>query len=311
MTTNKTTYLLLVALFLCNLGFGQPSEKRISKGSYIEMWQEEAVQQMIKYKIPASITLAQGILESGSGNSELAKYGNNHFGIKCHNWEGEGIYIDDDKKNECFRKYSDASASFEDHSKFLAHRGRYSSLFDLEITDYKNWAKGLRKAGYATNPKYADLLIRLIEENDLDQYDTQLLVVENKPARTTDIALPNAIISKPKANVHQVFVHNNNIKYIKIKEGDTFYKISKEFDLSLWQLYKYNNLSDNSFIKIDDMLFLQPKKAKNSKRSHTVKKGETLHKISQLYGVKLKSLYKKNKLGPESILQIGQKIKLK
>jgi len=196
MTTNKTT-LLLLALVYCSIGWSQPSEKRISKEGYIEMWKDEAVQQMIQYKIPASITLAQGILESGNGNSELAKYGKNHFGIKCHDWDGGKIYRDDDKKDECFRKYSNASASFEDHSKFLAHRGRYSSLFELKTSDYKGWARGLKKAGYATNPKYADLLIKLIEENELYQYDKLLFIAENKSPQETEITIPS-ILSNQK-----------------------------------------------------------------------------------------------------------------
>lgn len=311
MTTNKQIILLL-AVFLCgNLAFAQPSERRISKEQYIEMWKDEAIQQMVTYKIPASITLAQGILESGSGNSELAKYGKNHFGIKCHNWEGEGIYKDDDKKNECFRKYSDASSSFEDHSLFLTNRSRYASLFELKTTDYKSWAKGLKNAGYATNPKYADLLINLIEENSLHEFDRMIFLAENKKPNSPILSPPNVAISKPKANVHRIENHNNDIKFIHVQNGDTFYKIAKEFEMSLWQLYKYNDLNEQSFIKVGDVLFLQPKKAKGSKKTHIVKEHETLASISQLNGIKLKSLCNKNDLSTDAALVVGQKLTLR
>ena len=168
-----------LVLFLLLFSF-QLSAQNMTRNEYIDKYKNEAVYQMKKYKIPASITLAQGILESGDGNSELAKKSNNHFGIKCHSdWEGERVYHDDDKKNECFRKYNKVRDSYDDHSEFLL-RPRYASLFEYALTDYKSWAKGLKKAGYATNPYYAKHLIKIIEENELHKLDDELEVESDK-----------------------------------------------------------------------------------------------------------------------------------
>ena len=301
MTINKRILLILV-ITSCNLAVA--AENRISRSQYIETWKTEAINQMVTYGIPASITLAQGILESGDGNSRLAKQGNNHFGIKCHNWTGKTIHKDDDKKNECFRKYESARQSFQDHSEFLTERGRYSFLFDLEPNDYKGWAKGLKTAGYATNPKYSNLLIALIEKNNLQQYDNMVL-----PSKNPGFLFAN--LNKPKTNKHSIYIHNNNIKYIKVKSKDTFYKISKEFGMHLGKIYKYNDLSDKNFIKEGDIIFLQPKRKKAKVESHTVKQSETLQGISQLYGVKLKSICKKNNLESETVLEPGQILELK
>ena len=168
-----------LVLFLLLFSF-QLSAQNMTRNEYIDKYKDEAIYQMKKYKIPASITLAQGILESGDGNSELAKKSNNHFGIKCHSdWEGDRVYHDDDKKNECFRKYNKVRDSFDDHSEFLL-RPRYASLFEYALTDYKSWAKGLKKAGYATNPNYAKHLIKIIEENELHKLDDEVEVQSDK-----------------------------------------------------------------------------------------------------------------------------------
>ena len=167
----RITEIFIFILISIN-SFSQIEKK--SRADYIIAYSDDAIYQMSKYKIPASITLAQGILESGNGNSYLSINGKNHFGIKCHNdWNGKKIFLDDDKKNECFRSYKTVNESYEDHSLFLTKYSRYKFLFDLKITDYKGWAKGLKKAGYATNPKYPDLLIKIIEENKLSSYDKQ------------------------------------------------------------------------------------------------------------------------------------------
>ena len=201
--------------------------QNMTRKQYIEQYSKDAITQMHKHKIPASITMAQGILESSNGNSRLAVKGNNHFGIKCHNWDGKKIYEDDDKKNECFRKYDNVLASFEDHSLFLKKYNRYAFLFDLKITDYKSWAKGLKTAGYATNKKYADLLIKLIEENQLYELDK--------------VEEAQSIVAGSSRNV---YLHPNRIKYIISKERETLLEIAKEFDMRLWQLYKYNDIEN-------------------------------------------------------------------
>ena len=249
---------------------------------------------MHKYDIPASITMAQGILESSNGNSKLAVKGNNHFGIKCHNWEGKKIFVDDDKKNECFRRYDNALASFEDHSLILKKYNRYAFLFDYKITDYKSWAKGLKTAGYATNKKYAELLIKLIEENQLYELDkvkeTQSMVTESS---------------------RSVYLHPNRIKYIISKDGETLLEIAKEFDMRLWQLYKYNDIEKDYELTKGEKIFIQPKKNKGKVEIHITKEGESMRTVSQLYGVKLKKLQKRNKHLSSYKIKSGYEIKLR
>jgi len=201
---------------------------------YINQYKEIAKNNMRTHGIPASITLAQGILESGSGQGRLAKQANNHFGIKCHsNWTGETIKHDDDKSQECFRKYDDAADSFRDHSVFLTSRSRYASLFKLPKDDYKSWAKGLRKAGYATDPKYPDKLITLIEKYNLQEYDNEVL------AKTKNTQGYNTSVSDSEPN------EKNQTHHIVV-QGDTLYSISKKYDTSIAELKKLNNLSDNT-----------------------------------------------------------------
>jgi uncharacterized FlgJ-related protein len=299
---------LIIILFLGSFycAFAQPAEKRITREEYIETYKDDAIREMQRSKIPASITLAQGILESGNGNSPLAVYGKNHFGIKCHSgWKGKSMRLDDDKKNECFRKYKDVYDSYRDHSEFLTTRGRYSFLFDLKITDYKGWAKGLKKAGYATNPKYANLLIKLIEDYQLYQYDSYGKVPPRKLSKDrTSKTLASKVIART------IKLHNN-IKYIKAKEGDTFYRITQDYQMNLWQIFKYNDLNKTDVLKVGDVIYLQPKRNKAAEEFHIVKQGETMRDISQMYGVKLKQLYKKNNLIVGTQPNIGDKISLK
>ncbi len=318
MSIQQSKSIFALALFFFGLTgnlLAQPSEKLVSRDQYIEMWKDEAIKQMVEHNIPASITLAQGILESANGNSELAKYANNHFGIKCHNWTGEKMYKDDDHKDDCFRKYQTAHESFNDHSAFLSGRDRYAFLFDYEITDYKAWAKGLKKAGYATNPKYPTLLIDLIEKHNLAQYD-QLhdVATSKKPeinaAENTSKPV-TVVVTSLMVNTHTVNVSANKVKFVIVKEGDTFYKIAKEFEIGLWQLYKYNDLANDDILKIGDVIYLQPKKGKSKTETHVVKKGDTMRNISQQYGVKLKKLYKFNELQFGTNLVPGETIKLK
>lgn len=271
------------------------STKRYSKQDYIQLWKDVAMQNQREFKIPASITLAQGILESGFGNSSLAQEANNHFGIKCHNWSGDKYFMDDDRKDECFRKYEDAAQSYSDHSVFLTSRSRYASLFDLEITDYRAWAKGLKNAGYATNPKYPSLLIKIIEENGLTKYDHEtngMLAVSNKP-----VVLNQPVSQVALMKTHQTAVHKNKIRYVVAKKGDTFYKIAKEKGMNLWQLYKYNDYSEKKdCLEQGDIVYLQPKrdKSKNKEKMYLISKPLSLRDVSQIEGIKLKKLQKYN-----------------
>ena len=280
----------IIYLLICLSVIGQ----NMTREQYIEHYREDAIIQMHKHKIPASITMAQGILESSNGNSRLAVKGNNHFGIKCHNWDGKKIYEDDDKKNECFRKYENALASFEDHSLFLKKYNRYAFLFDFKITDYKAWAKGLKTAGYATNKKYADLLIKLIEENQLYELDK--------------VKETHSILTESSRNV---YLHPNRIKYVISKEGETLLEIAKEFDMRLWQLYKYNDIENEYELTKGEKIFIQPKKNKGKVEAHITKDGESIRSISQLYGIKLKKLKKRNKHLSGYEIKSGFEIKLR
>lgn len=304
----KKNFALGALVFFCLVQsvFAQPAERRYSRKEYIERWKDEAIAQMNQTGIPASITLAQGILESADGNSPLARYANNHFGIKCHaDWKGESFIQDDDRSNECFRKYDNAEESFRDHSIFLSTRSNYTKLFDLASTDYKGWAHGLKSAGYATNPQYAYLLIQIIEENDLNEYDREQTFArkEAKPEIKPVIAVG--------FKKHEVKVHDNNIRFVIAKDGDTPYKIAKEFEMGLWQIYKYNDLNTNEKIKDGDIIYLQPKRNKARFEFHTVEKGDSMKKISQKYGVKLSKLYKRNHLKRGTEPQLGTVIYLR
>lgn len=285
------------------------SDKRISKEEYADMWKQIAIQQMIDYKIPASITLAQGILESSSGNSDLAKKGNNHFGIKCHDWTGDKMYMDDDAKDECFRVYNSSEDSYIDHSKFLTTKSRYSKLFALDIVDYKSWAKGLKDAGYATNPKYPELLIEIIESLKLNELD----VIGNSNSLSSPMVLA---VKQSNENVHAVQMHTNKVKYVVAKKGDTFYKISKEFNLGLWQLYKYNDFGlRKDVLEEGDIVYLQPKRRRSKDRDKdeiVVSGTTTLRQISQEQALKLESLIKlNNTLSPDEKISKGQKVNVR
>ncbi|MBO5823437.1 MAG: glucosaminidase domain-containing protein, partial [Prevotella sp.] len=234
---------------------------------YIAKYKDLAIEQMHRHKIPASITLAQGLLESGAGNSELARKANNHFGIKCHNWNGKRMYHDDDRKDDCFRSYNSVYESYEDHSRFLVSGQRYSKLFKLKITDYKGWAKGLKAAGYATNPKYASKLIEIIELYELYEYDR-----EKKTEKFVPVIKINNNVSID--NSHKIYQFNNNL-YIKARQGDTFKSIGKEVGISYYRLADFNERDKNDVLAAGDIIYLKkkakkaPKQFKNKK--HVVK----------------------------------------
>ena len=253
--------------------------------NYIKQYRDIAVQEMKRYHIPASITLAQGLLESGAGQSTLARKSNNHFGIKCGgDWTGRTVSHDDDARGECFRAYKHPKESYEDHSKFLAGRPRYAGLFKLSITDYKGWARGLKKAGYATNPRYADQLIGIIELYDLHRYDTK----------------DGLKWMKQNPNPHQPYVANG-LLYIVVRAGDSWKSISKEFDISQSKLRKYNDLYKGYALQEGDILYLEKKKRKAPKDHivHVLRSGESMYTVAQKYGIRLKNLYKLNKKQPD------------
>ena len=308
---------ILISFFIGLQLFAQPSERRISRAEYIEMYKDDAIREMHRSGVPASITLAQGILESGDGNSALARKANNHFGIKCHgDWKGKTYYQDDDEKDECFRKYKSVLESFRDHSEFLK-KPRYAFLFELKPTDYKGWAKGLKKAGYATNPRYPQLLIKIIEENNLHQYDLVKLPKKekNKDKKLWKEREETATTVKSgmagRRGSHSVKTHENNILYIEVKPEDNFEKIANEFNMGLWQLYKYNDWDKDKELFEEGILYLQPKRNKAQEDYHYVATGETMWDISQKYGIKLKKLYRKNRMREGEQPKVGEKLYLR
>ncbi len=314
----------LLVILCCSLSLqaitgGNP--KKFTREEYIDSWKRVAVENMNSHRIPASIILAQGILESGCGNSELALSANNHFGIKCHDWVGDKYYYDDDAKQECFRKYESAAQSYTDHAEFLTKRSRYAFLFQLDPKDYKGWAYGLKKAGYATNPNYPELLIKIIEESRLHAFDEGIIEEAPKPA----ILQPAVAAKAPKKHDgkknkndevtiyldREVMVSDNKIKYIESRPGDTPQKLAKELDMGLWQILKYNDIDKTAKLEAGDVVYLQPKRKKAKLERHTMKKGETLWDVSQMYGVKLSKLYKRNELAENSKVKEGFVVKLR
>lgn len=321
--------LILLSGLLFTFSIARADQKKFTTEDYIERWKITAIEQMNEYQIPASITLAQGILESGNGNSRLAKNANNHFGIKCHkNWDGGRFYQDDDAKNECFRAYENAASSYEDHSLFLTSRSRYDGLFKLSMTDYKGWAKGLKSAGYATNPKYAHLLIDIIEKFDLAKYDKMPhLPSESKEDLTINVEEPVTAMDEPKEiedealvqlevklGKHKVKINKNKTRYITVHKGDTFYRLSQEFDLGLWQLYKYNELGKRDVLKEGEKVYLDPKRgrAKRGNNIHICKRPMSLRDVAQEEGLKLKKLLKYNfSTDADATLPTGTKVILR
>ncbi len=326
-------FLILIFTLTSFFSFSQ----KITTEQYIAKYKDIAIREMLASGIPASITLAQGILESQNGNSRLAVKANNHFGIKCHSsWTGKKIYKDDDKKHECFRHYKTAEQSFIDHTNFIKNGRRYQFLFEYKTTNYKAWAKGLKKAGYATNPKYPQLLISLIERYNLSQYDKIVkktnkdnnLIADNKK---TDKKKKHHKHKKNKKDKKRKGQHlgdvdnftfnpfgreiktTNRVDYIIAKQGDTFFKLAKEFDMMTWEIHKYNDLPKTATLKAGQRIYLKPKrnKAERGNETYIVKQGDTMYSISQKFAVKLKKLYRKNNMKLDEKISTGQKIWLR
>mgnify|MGYP004444852831 FL=1 len=321
-------------LFLLFLPFFAKAQL-ITTEDYIAMYKDIAILKMKEYKIPASITLAQGILESASGNSMLAIEANNHFGIKCHkDWTGETYLMDDDAKDDCFRKYESAEESYKDHSLFLTTRSRYALLFDLDITDYKGWAKGLKAAGYATNPQYPQLLIKKIEDYNLAHYDSIALgfireeielepplqaTPHVEPVTQTAALLAFSPDDKEAYELAAVtasgrFIYRNNgVKFVYAKDGETPESLAKEFAIYAYQLYDYNLFPRRSEVvfRSGDVVYLEPL-GKRCRRPSTyqVQEGETLRDVALRFAVKLEKLQKYNKLKDKDV-KPGDLVRLK
>lgn len=277
--------------------------------TYINQYHDLAIEQMLKYKIPASVTLAQGLLESGAGFSELATNGNNHFGIKCHGWTGRKTYHDDDEAQECFRAYDNVFESYEDHSLLLSTQPRYQKLFSLDMSDYKGWARELKRSGYATSPTYAQKLIGIIELYKLHEYD--------KATKFDRFMEKRSYKDAPESNgglKHPIHAYNKNY-YVEAREGDTFKSIAKELGLSYRKIAKYNERRKTDRLTKGEIVYLKKKQTKADKvyknRPHVVKEGESMYSIAQYYGIRLKSLYKKNHLSADYTIKVGDKLKVR
>ncbi|WP_297243100.1 glucosaminidase domain-containing protein [uncultured Prevotella sp.] len=305
----KKYIILLVMSFVACTGVLAQMKWNQRYQTYINQYRDLAIEQMLKFKIPASITLAQGLLESGAGYSELATKGNNHFGIKCHGWTGRKTYHDDDEAQECFRAYNNVYESYEDHSLLLSRQPRYRSLFSLDGDDYKGWAHGLKKCGYATSPTYAQKLIGIIELYKLQQYD--------KAKKYDRFMESRAYKDSPSAKggiQHPIHRYNKNY-YIVVKQGDTFRSLGKELGLSYRKIAKYNERNKRDKLVVGETIYLKKKQKKADKtyknRPHMVKPGESMYSIAQYYGMRVKSLYKKNGLSPDYVPKVGDKLRVR
>lgn len=312
--------------FVSNFLFAQ-SSGIISK--YIETYKDIAIAEEIRTGVPASITLAQGIHETGAGTSHLVSKSNNHFGIKCKTeWTGEKVYHDDDERGECFRKYMDPVQSYKDHSDFLKTRAHYASLFKLDPLDYKGWAYGLKKAGYATNPKYPQILIKLIEDYDLQQYTlialnskgekNEIIYASNTEKKEDEVA-DMSVIKEPEVELNVVKSVNypsgvfkiNETKVIYITKGIAFLKIAEENDLSLQRLFEFNDMKPVDIAERNQLIYLQRKRTVGAEEFHIVQKGETLYDIAQAQGIRLENLLAYNLLSKDMQPAVGEKLNLK
>lgn len=279
------------------------AQKTMTPIEYIASFKDDAIKEMYLHKVPACITLAQGMLESGNGNSLLCRSANNHFGIKCHReWGGETFIMDDDSSGECFRKYDNVLDSYSDHSLFLSSRSRYAALFELPTYDYKGWCYGLKAAGYATDPKYPQRLIELIERYKLQD----LNVIENTPKQTLQVQET----LKSDMTIREVY-RFNHIRFVIAKENDSFYKIAHDFNLELDEVLEYNDLLKTDKLSYGQKIYIEKKRRKALEPYHVVQKNETLKSVSQLHGIRLNMLCKKNRLKPNDKLKIGDVLYLR
>ncbi|MDD3405835.1 MAG: glucosaminidase domain-containing protein [Paludibacteraceae bacterium] len=311
----KKIFIITTVLFSTTYIFSQ--QRNADYEAYIEQYSKLAVIEQDRHKIPASVTLAQGLLESSAGKSRLATAGNNHFGIKCSNgWTGDIIYHDDERHDECFRKYDKALDSYEDHSLFLKKQ-RYAFLFDYDITDYKAWANGLRIAGYATDPKYPAKLVKLIEDYELYRFDT---VKPTEESRKEDMKNLETVEEKKPAVINSdrlfgyVETNNNGIHCIRVMDDEnSIANLSQELGISEKNLLYYNDMAEAVTLHRGDFIYLWLKRTKAEEQftQHTVTAYESMHSISQQYGIRLKSLYKMNEMEYGTPAKVGMILKLR
>jgi len=314
MNISSKSRLIIIFLSISIQSFSQPRNQAYL--SYIEQYHQLAEKQQKEHGIPASIVLAQGLLESGAGQSDFAKSSNNHFGIKCTDWAGEKIYHDDDLMGECFRKYDQVLDSYEDHAAFLKNRPRYNFLFDLNPTDYQGWAHGLKKAGYATDPVYAFKLISIIEDYNLHRFDLgqgtsgEYAVKSNN---SSDINENHGSIGTVRALVNHEVVKVNGVKFVISIPGDTYAGIADEFRTTEERIREYNEVALSTALNPGTRVFLSAKKNKAPENceTHIAQFGESMHSIAQDYGIRIESIYKLNKIPYTQGVIEGQVLKLR
>ena len=319
--------------FLLVISFSSAAQNPEVVKNYINTYKEVAIQEMLRTGVPASITLAQGIHESTAGTSQLVMQSNNHFGIKCKtNWTGESVKHDDDARGECFRKYPSPMDSYKDHSDFLKNGQRYAFLFSLDPTDYEGWANGLKKAGYATNPKYPTVLIKLIEDYNLQDYT--MLALGKAPVKTNEMTTVVAVMNEsnavPPVEIPQQELDRqkkealkkipvypegqfkiNDTKVIYAKKGTSFLAIAKQYDVDLAKIFEFNELQRREEVEKDQLIYLQRKRKTGNEEFHIVQQGESLHDIAQLQAIRLESLVEYNWLKENQMPAIGEQLSLK
>jgi LysM repeat protein len=296
------------------------AQKKEVVTNYINTYKDLAVAEMKRTGVPAAITLAQGIHESGAGNSKLVLESNNHFGIKCKsNWTGESVRHDDDEKSECFRKYPASEQSYKDHSDFLKNGQRYASLFELDPTDYKGWARGLKQAGYATNPKYPEVLIKLIEDYDLQDYtftalgsgsDSKQIIAKNEQLVSNEITQVTTPVQKGTDYPSGQFKINDT-KVVFVKKGTSFLSIAKQYDVDLSKIFEFNEIVRSEVTENDQLIYLQQKRKTGNNEFHTVQPGETLYAIAQQEAIRIESLRELNWLNEGDKPAVGEQLNLK
>ncbi len=304
----KKIIIIFLSSLLC---FFEGTAQTITAQQYIDEYKDLAIREMKRMGVPAAITLAQGLLETQNGNSDLVKCSNNHFGIKCKStWNAETVSHDDDALGECFRKYKSAEDSYRDHSNFLRGNGRYDFLFNLNPADYKAWAYGLRKAGYATNPRYPDILIKNIEDNNLEQYTMDAIadVPHFDASKYQDDPVNNAIASSDSDIDQQMNLTINGLKALYVPKGTSLLAIATENNINLSKLLSINELDRDGILDKGQYIFLEKKQNECSKGFCIAEKGETLYDIAQKNGVLLQSLYTFNQLKPDDYIVTGTKI---
>jgi LysM repeat protein len=325
---HRNIFLLFAFLLLTGSAVvGQGTREEVIT-QYIDTYRVLAIQEMQRTGVPASIKLAQGILETEAGKSDLVMRSNNHFGIKCKSWwTGEKVYHDDDERGECFRKYMTAEESYKDHSDYLRNTERYSALFRLDPTDYKGWAHGLKAAGYATNPKYPQILIKYIEEFGLNDYS--LIALGRKPAdfeinvatvapvaMATSSVIPGGPVVETRSSIRaQDYPVGefkiNNTKVIVAKAGTSIRKIADKYALTQAWLVEFNEMKlENEVLKTDELIFLQRKRKQGAREYHIVEEGEDLYTISQKQGIRLENLLLYNQISLDMVPAPGEKLYL-